>query len=171
MSKQSSNEIDQMLQRARVKFHYLFQTILDFQSFSLKPTNRELVRRDITQSIASSVSNLVLKTSEYFYNDVSSKELLCLSGTVACNYRRSRYNIPIEIWIQDNHPNNAPLVYVKPTSDMHVSPTSKDVLPDGTLIIPYIKQWRHVKLVLLSSFRSLLNFFCLFSRIAIWRIY
>ena len=91
------------------------------------------------------MSNLVLKLSEYYYNDGTSKELLNLSGTVACQYKGSRYNIPVEIWFQQDHPASVPLAYVKPTSDMHVSPSSKDVLPDGTVIISYLQKWRHVK--------------------------
>ena len=82
--------------------------------------------------------------NEYYYNDGNSKELLSLTGTVTCHYKRSRYNIPIEIWLQQDHPNIQPLVYVKPTQDMHVSPNSRDVLPDGTVTISYIKNWRHV---------------------------
>jgi ESCRT-I complex subunit TSG101 len=117
-----------------------------------KPTNRDLVRRDIIQGINSPMSNLILKLLEYYYNDGNSKELLCLTGTVGCQYKGNRYNIPVEIWLQQDHPNIPPLAYVKPTSDMHVSPTSKDVLPDGTVIIPYIKKWRHVKDLFLYFF-------------------
>lgn len=104
-----------------------------------------MVRRDIIQGINSSVSSLILKIAEYFYNDGSSKQLLCLVGTVACQYKGSRYNIPVEIWVQEDHPKVAPLAYVKPTADMHVSTSSKHVLPDGNVIINYLKNWRHVK--------------------------
>ena len=69
---------------------------------------------------------------------------MCLYGTVVCQYRGNRYNIPIEVWIQQDHPIVPPLVYVKPTSNMYVSPTSRDVQPDGTVVIPYLKNWRHV---------------------------
>ncbi|CAF0856585.1 unnamed protein product [Adineta ricciae] len=124
MPKQSQNEVDQMVQRAR-------------------PLNRDVVRRDLIQAVNSSASNLVLKLCEYFYNDGTSKELLCLCGTVTCHYKGSRYNIPVEIWLQPDHPNSAPLGYVKPTTDMYVSSTSKDVQPDGTIVIPYLKNWRH----------------------------
>jgi len=110
-----------------------------------KPTNRDLARRDINQAINSPISNLMLKIASYYYNNGTSKELLCLNGTVACQYKGNRYNIPIEIWLQQDHPNVSPLAYVKPTPDMYVSPTSKDVQPDGTVIIPYLKNWRHVK--------------------------
>jgi ESCRT-I complex subunit TSG101 len=104
-----------------------------------------LARRDINQAINSPTSSLLLKVAPYYYNNGTSKELLCLYGTVACQYRGNRYNIPIEIWLQQDHPNVPPLTYVKPTPDMYVSPSSQDVQPDGTVIIPYLKNWRHVK--------------------------
>ncbi|CAF4301182.1 unnamed protein product, partial [Rotaria magnacalcarata] len=124
MAKPSANDIEQMIQRAR-------------------PTNRDLVRRDINHGINSSISSLLLKIAPYFYNNGTSKDLLCLHGTVACQYKGNRYYIPIEIWFQQDHPNVPPLAYVKPTSDMFVSTASRDVQPDGTIIIPYIKNWRH----------------------------
>jgi ESCRT-I complex subunit TSG101 len=117
-----------------------------------------LIRRDINQGINSSVSSLVLKLVQYFYNDGTSKELLCLIGTVACQYKGSRYNIPIEIWLQQDHPNVLPMAYVKPTPDMYVSPSSKDVKPDGTIIIPYLKNWRHVKYSFVYLFRNFILF-------------
>ncbi|CAF3183317.1 unnamed protein product [Rotaria socialis] len=138
MVKQSQNEIDQMVQRAR-------------------PTNRDLVRRDITHGINLPISNLVLKLKEYYYNDGNSKELLCLDGTVACEYKGNRYYIPIEIWFQQDHPNVPPLAYVKPTSDMFVSTASRDVQPDGTIIIPYIKNWRHPNSDLQTLLKAIVN--------------
>lgn len=125
----------------------------------LKPTNRDLVRRDINQGINSSASTLMLKIVPYYYNNGTSKDLLCLYGTVSCQYRGNRYNIPIEIWLQQDHPNVPPLAYVKPTPNMYVSPTSNDVQPDGTIIIPYLKNWRHVK----HNFFYLCLGFCLIS--------
>ena len=106
--------------------------------------------------IHSPAGNLVLKLNQYYYNDGTSKELLCLIGTVVCQYKASRYNIPIEIWLQQDHPNVPPMAYVKPTPDMYVSATSKDVHPDGTIIIPYLKNWRHVNY---SSDYFIVNFY------------
>jgi len=108
-----------------------------------RPTSRDLVRRDINQALNSTTSSLLLKVAPYVYNSGISKDLLCLHGTVTCNFRGNRYNIPIEIWIQQDHPNVPPLVFVKPTLNMYVSNTSKDVQPDGTVIIPYLRNWRH----------------------------
>ncbi|CAF0955397.1 unnamed protein product [Rotaria sordida] len=140
MVKQSQNEIDQMIQRAR-------------------PKNRDLVRRDINQGLNSPIGNLVLKLVEYYYNDGTSKELLCLAGTVACQYKGNRYNIPIEIWFQQDHPHIPPLAYVKPTPDMYVSTASRDVQPDGTIIIPYLQNWRHPNSDILNLLKSMSDAF------------
>ncbi|CAF4032316.1 unnamed protein product, partial [Rotaria sp. Silwood1] len=118
-----------------------------------QPTNYELVRQDIIEGIQSSISNLVLKLAECYYSDGNSKELLCLAGTVVCQYKGNRYNTPIEIWFQQDHPQVPPLAYVKPTPDMYISTTSRDVQPDGAVIIPYLRNWRHPN----SDLDTLLN--------------
>jgi hypothetical protein len=97
------------------------------------------------QGIQSNISTLKLTIAPYYYNNETSKDLLCLQGTVLCRYRGNQYNIPVEIWLQQDHPIVASLAYVKPTPDMHVATTSNDVRPDGTVIIPYLRNWRHVK--------------------------
>ena len=100
----------------------------------------------------------------YYYNDGSSKDLLCLSGTVGCQYRGNHYNIPIEIWFQQDHPHVIPLAYVKPISGMYVSTTSQDVQPDGTIVLSYLKQWRHVTISSENQNNSLIYYFsCVFS--------
>ncbi len=145
MAKPSQIDIEQMIQYARVRKKKTEWINKQWFVFSSKPTNRDLVRRDINQVINAPISNLLLKVAPFFYGNRTSKDLLCLYGTVACEYRGNRYNIPIEIWLQEDHPRVPPLAYVKPTSDMYVSPTSRDVQPDGTVIIPYLRNWRHVR--------------------------
>lgn len=110
----------------------------------MKPTNRDLVRYDIIQVLNSSVSRLLLRTLPY-YDGETIKDLLCFYGTVDCQYQGNHYNIPVKIWLQQDHPKVAPLVYVKPTEDMYVSTMSRDVQPDGTVIIPYLRSWRYVR--------------------------
>jgi len=44
---------------------------------------------------------------------------------------------------EQDHPTVAPLAYVKPTADMYVAPSHNDVEPDGRIILPYLKAWRH----------------------------
>ena len=142
MIKQSQIEIDQLIQRAQVR--KINGSFLNGKIVLFEPTSRDLVRRDVNQAIFSPLSSLVLRVAEYYYTDGTSKELLCLHGTVACHYKGNRYNIPIEICLQQDHPKVPPLAYVRPTSDMFVSQSSTDVQPDGTVVIPYIKNWHHV---------------------------
>ncbi|CAF4039198.1 unnamed protein product, partial [Rotaria sordida] len=44
---------------------------------------------------------------------------------------------------QQDHPIAPPLAYIKPTLDTFVSTTTRDVPSDGTIIISYLKNWRH----------------------------
>lgn len=103
-----------------------------------------MVERDIIQAVRSPKTNLTLGVASYYYEDGTLVELLCLRGTIRCYFKEHRYNIPIEIWFQQDYPEVPPLVFVKPTQNMHISRASEDVLPDGTLIIPYLKNWNHV---------------------------
>lgn len=50
------------------------------------------------------------------------------------------YNIPVCIWLMDTHPYNAPLCYVKPTSDMNIK-VSIFVDQNGKIYLPYLHDW------------------------------
>ena len=91
------------------------------------------------------MGNLILRLKPYHCKDSTSRELLVLSGIIVTQYKGNRYNIPIEIWLQEDHPFLPPLVYVKPTADMHISPMSKVVQPDGLVVLPYLTSWTYVR--------------------------
>lgn len=67
-------------------------------------------------------------------------ELVNLAGTIPVSYKGSIYNIPICIWLIDTHPQNAPICYVKPTSDMSVK-VSMYVDQNGKIYLPYLHDW------------------------------
>ena len=96
------------------------------------------------KSIQSSLCNLTLKIEPFYYEDGTCKKLPCLYGTIANKFKGNRYNTPVEIWLEEEYPVSSPKVYVKPTSDMYISITSRDVQPDGLIIISYLKSWHHV---------------------------
>jgi len=50
------------------------------------------------------------------------------------------YNIPVCIWLMDTHPYNAPMCYVKPTSDMQIK-ASMFVDHNGKIYLPYLHDW------------------------------
>lgn len=53
------------------------------------------------------------------------------------------YNIPLILWLHEVHPQNAPMVYVQPTSTMNVK-AGPHVESNGTVRIPYLSEWRQV---------------------------
>ena len=55
----------------------------------------------------------------------------------------SVYNIPVCIWLLDNHPFSPPMVYVKPTPDMLIK-ASRHVDQNGKVFLPYLHEWNLV---------------------------
>ncbi|XP_070577374.1 uncharacterized protein [Ptychodera flava] len=86
-------------------------------------------------------THLKICTDKYTYDDGSQKVLLNLYGTVAVCYQGNNYNVPIRIWLQRTHPEDAPICYVEPTNDMYVEP-SQYVDTSGKIYLPYLNQWR-----------------------------
>ncbi|MPC20255.1 Tumor susceptibility gene 101 protein [Portunus trituberculatus] len=56
----------------------------------------------------------------------------------------SLYNIPVCIWVLDNHPISPPMVYVKPTPDMLIK-ASRHVDQNGKVFLPYLHEWNLFK--------------------------
>ena len=74
------------------------------------------------------------------FPDGNQKDLICLKGTIPVPYRGAVYNIPVSIWITDNHPYSAPICYVTPTKDMTIK-VSKHVDSSGRIYLPYLSDW------------------------------
>ncbi|XP_076812033.1 tumor susceptibility gene 101 protein-like [Clavelina lepadiformis] len=77
----------------------------------------------------------------FMYNNGTSKSLMSLTGTIPVNYKGTTYNIPIAIWLQEAHPQVAPICYVRPTSSMQVR-QGKHVDSNGRVYMPYLNEWR-----------------------------
>ena len=66
------------------------------------------------------------------------------------------YNIPVQLWLQELHPNVPPLVFVTPTSTMAIKP-SPHVDTNGKVYLPYLYEWEHSSQVCLLTN---IHFFC-----------
>ena len=53
------------------------------------------------------------------------------------------YNIPVCVWLQENHPYVPPLVFVKPTSSMAIK-ASHHVDTNGRVYLPFLHEWSYV---------------------------
>ncbi|KAK2726202.1 tumor susceptibility gene 101 protein-like [Artemia franciscana] len=105
--------------------------------------NAEATKRAV-KSVLSTYKNLAPKISSYVFTNGVQKELLCLDGTVPVVYKYNTYNIPVNIWLLETHPLNAPMVYVTPTPDMTIK-VSKHVDQNGLVYLPYLHNWSPAK--------------------------
>ncbi|XP_046441199.1 tumor susceptibility gene 101 protein-like [Daphnia pulex] len=101
--------------------------------------NPEKAKRDV-QNLLQHYRGLQPKVETFVFNDGASKQLLCLGGTIPVHYKGSDYNIPVALWLLETHPVNAPMVFVRPTSDMRLR-ISKHVDHNGKVYMPYLHVW------------------------------
>lgn len=74
------------------------------------------------------------------FNDGSSQTLLVLEGTIPVTYLNTVYNIPVAIFLRQDHPHTSPMVYVRPTSTMQIK-KSESVDNNGLVTLPVLKEW------------------------------
>jgi len=53
----------------------------------------------------------------------------------------------VSLWLKESYPRTAPICYLKPTREMVVVP-SRHVNSNGEILMPYLDEWRHVRLQL-----------------------
>lgn len=99
----------------------------------------EHTRQDILNA-TKYCKSLIPRLERYTFPTGVSKELVCLDGTIPVNFRDASYNIPVGIFVSDNHPLEAPICYVRPTRDMTIK-TSKHVDGSGRVYLPYLSEW------------------------------
>ncbi|XP_060604080.1 uncharacterized protein LOC132756951 [Ruditapes philippinarum] len=75
--------------------------------------------------------------------DGTKKQILSLSGTVPVVFQDSMDNIPLCIYLKEQHPYKAPIVYVKPASNMALNKNCTYVDQMGLVTTSYIKEWKH----------------------------
>lgn len=54
-----------------------------------------------------------------------------------------KYNIPVTVWLSENYPLKAPIVYVNPTSGMIIKPGHTHVNASGLVATPYFQHWSY----------------------------
>lgn len=92
-----------------------------------------------TFQLLSAIQSLQPKTDVFIQDDIA-LNLVCLAGTLPIVYKSNPYNIPVKIWLPTNYPNDPPIVFVTPTSDMLVK-TSNHVGLDGRIYHPFLAYW------------------------------
>ncbi|XP_042214351.1 tumor susceptibility gene 101 protein-like isoform X2 [Homarus americanus] len=129
------------------------------QAVANRYQNAEKTKMDVLTALHN-YRGLSPKLDKFVFNDGSDRELLNLDGTIPVRYKgydftrhgplkwgedlncnpSAVYNIPICIWLLDNHPFSSPMVYVKPTPDMLIK-ASRHVDQNGKVYLPYLHEW------------------------------
>lgn len=93
---------------------------------------------------------LTPKLERYTFPNGVTKDLVCLDGTIPVVFRDATYNIPVGIFISDNHPVDPPICYVRPTKDMTIK-VSRHVDGSGRVYLPYLSDWNRNSCDILST--------------------
>ncbi|CRK96015.1 CLUMA_CG009455, isoform A [Clunio marinus] len=113
---------------------------MDLSKVLSKYQNIQATKKDVLD-LLEQYRALNYRLDSYVFNDGSKKDLLSLTGTIPVVYKQNTYHIPICIWLMDTHPYNAPICYVKPTTDMHIK-VSMYVDHNGKIYLPYLHDWQ-----------------------------
>lgn len=108
------------------------------------------VRRAVYQ-----YSSLRPNLQNFTHNDGREVELFALDGTLPVMIGGVIYNIPVCVWLQENHPFCPPLVFVKPTNTMAIK-VSQFVDSNGKVYHPFLHEWSHPK----SDLAAMLQILC-----------
>ncbi|CAH3167134.1 unnamed protein product [Porites lobata] len=119
-----------------------------------KYKNSELCHQDCARALHQ-YNNLTPDLQKFIHNDGRETEFLALDGTLPVVIRGVTYNIPVCVWLQENHPYVPPLVFVKPTSSMAIKP-SHHVDTNGKVYLPFLHEWAYPK----SDLAALLQILC-----------
>lgn len=89
---------------------------------------------------------------KHVFPDKVERMSLCLHGTIPINYKvgarglltlqNNVYNIPVALYLLDNHPYAGPYCYVCPTENMQIR-ASKVVDSKGQIYLPYLTEWQY----------------------------
>ncbi|CAG9795550.1 unnamed protein product [Diatraea saccharalis] len=109
------------------------------KQYLAKYKHRDYTSREVINLIQV-YKSLTYRLEIFVFNNGVRKDLLNMEGTIPVNYKGVYYNIPVCIWLMDTHPQNAPLCFVKPTSDMSIK-VSKYVDSNGKVYLPYLHEW------------------------------
>ena len=74
------------------------------------------------------------------FDDGRTQLLLCVHGLLPISFRNASYNIPVAVWITTDYPQQPPITFVVPTSDMLVKP-GKYLDVSGRCNIDYLQHW------------------------------
>ncbi|EDR14818.1 uncharacterized protein LACBIDRAFT_305951 [Laccaria bicolor S238N-H82] len=102
-------------------------------------SQKDRVYSDIDAALAR-FQTLRPKSDIYTFDDGRTQLLLCIHGLLPISFRQASYNIPISVWLPRQYPQQPPIPYVVPTTDMLVK-SGPYVDVSGKCNPEYIQHW------------------------------
>ncbi|XP_078582850.1 uncharacterized protein LOC144865754 isoform X4 [Branchiostoma floridae x Branchiostoma japonicum] len=103
--------------------------------------NRQITQLDVRNAVTN-FKDLKVHVDVFSTPGASKRELLCLKGTVPVIYKEGTYNIPLKVWLFEDHPNASPVCYIVPTNNMRINDRCKHVNANGKVQLPYLDDWK-----------------------------
>ncbi|KAK9861601.1 hypothetical protein WJX84_010622 [Apatococcus fuscideae] len=124
----------------------LLQNVLSQKAETQQMPYKEKAKWPIRQAVldlAQDFPTLLIKQENYTYPSGSTFMLLKAEGTLPMVYQGVKYNIPVCVWLPEQFPWTAPILYVVPTPDMIIKPRHSFVDPSGLAMTPYLRHWTY----------------------------
>lgn len=102
--------------------------------------NRKRVKDDIGR-VMLNCKTLMPKIGALVSNTGVESKVIVLGGTVPIFYQNVQYNIPVEIFVTQKYPAEAPKIYVRPTPNMTIKQNHRHVDLQGLVFLPYLHEW------------------------------
>ncbi|KAG0234835.1 hypothetical protein BGX31_004451 [Mortierella sp. GBA43] len=103
--------------------------------------HKDRMYKDVEDVLGLFENFLIPKAESYAHDNGRIQYLLSLVGTIPIVYQSATYNIPVAYWLPLSYPSNAPIVFVTPTSDMHIK-SGKYVDVSGRCYHPSLAYWQ-----------------------------
>ncbi|XP_075327272.1 tumor susceptibility gene 101 protein [Odontesthes bonariensis] len=137
-------------------------SVKPFRKGSLhKMLPKKYLRKHVAHEIRVAITyfkNLVPVMDRYVYNDGTIKDMVCLTGTIPVLISDKTYNIPINVWIEENYPLVAPICFLIPTCEM-MTIRGKYVSSNDEIKMPYLEQWNNGECDLVSLLQVMVAMF------------
>ncbi|XP_052169979.1 protein ELC-like [Diospyros lotus] len=122
------------------------------------PDQKLLVREHLL-SLFQDFPSLISSFDTFIHNDGTTVNLLNATGDLQIS--PSTPAVPITIWLHENYPKLAPIVFVSSNSTYRIQNDHPFVDPSGATTSPYLQSWSHPRSNLSGLVHNLINLFSL----------
>ncbi|XP_030500864.2 protein ELC-like [Cannabis sativa] len=143
------------------KIQFIEQALSSDSPFNLSylDPNQKWVIRNHLLSFLQDFPNFTPNFGTFVHNDGMAVNLLCVTGELRISATPNTPLVPITIWLHENHPFMAPIVFVSPNYNDRIRSDHPFVYLSGSTTCPYLQTWAHPRSSLPVLVRNLTRLF------------